>query len=59
MSGIIIPGVNDKQPAPEAPVLVALEPCPKCGAKPEKRIDGTGFGAGPRITLCGACGFQF
>ena len=41
-----------------APMPVALEPCPKCGAKPEKRIDGSGFGR-RRLTLCGECGHEF
>lgn len=41
-------------PALPPPVVA----CPKCGAAPTKRIDGSGFGR-TRITLCGECGYEF
>ena len=32
--------------------------CPRCGAGPERRIDGGGFG-GKSIVNCGRCAYEF
>ncbi len=34
--------------------------CPQCGAKPDRRIEGSGFGPVElRPQICGACGYEF
>jgi len=35
----------------------ASEHCPRCGAKPEKRVASSGFGAAHPV--CGSCGHEF
>lgn len=32
--------------------------CPKCNAKPDRRVDAAGFGQ-KRVIVCGVCGFEF
>lgn len=34
------------------------EPCPRCGAGPEKRKDASGFGR-KKLTICGECMYEF
>jgi hypothetical protein len=40
-----------------ARVALAPQPCPQCGAKPERRVLSGGFGAVHDV--CGTCGYDF
>lgn len=49
--------LNIGQVVPEKRVTPSSE-CPGCGAAAVRRVDGGGFGSA-KVTLCGACGFEF
>lgn len=33
--------------------------CPRCQAERKHRQDASNFGGGPRVVLCGMCGYEF